>query len=490
MLEGMSADSLPRGPSADDRRGRMRADLEATAVEALIAALNARENYTAAHSEAVVALAMSVGAELGLGEATLREIGQVALLHDIGKVGVPDAILQKDGALTAPEWEVMRQHPAIGARIVGAIGSLAHLAPAVRAEHERWDGSGYPDGLAGTDIPMASRICFICDAWHAMTSDRPYRRALDTEAARVEIERHVGTQFCPVATPALLRVLERPEGVRPVAGTAGRLLPQVRPDRPLEAEFRALIEVSRAVAGAPRLEQVLDVVAEKALAVLCAAGVSVSRWDASRDAFRVLVNVGDVGRRVSPDERWPLTPLGTRLMREARSFAASAEDPDLPAAERAELETLGKGSMVSAPIVVDGAVWGRLDAFGSFGRPALGADHLRFIEALCAQVAAAVGRAELFSQLERLAYEDPLTGLPNRRALDDRLEAAVADSIDGRRDLALLFCDLDGLKVINDRDGHGAGDAALRAAARALAEAGEAFPGAFTVRLGGDEFCV
>src|SRR4051794_17710827 len=291
MLEGMSADSLPRGPSADDRRGRMRADLEATAVEALIAALNARENYTAAHSEAVVALALAVGGELELGEGDLREIGQVALLHDIGKVGVPDAILQKDGALTAPEWEVMRQHPAMGARIVGAIASLTHLAPAVRAEHERWDGGGYPDGLAGEDIPLASRVCFICDAWHAMTSDRPYRRALGTDAARAELEHHTGTQFCPIAVPALLRVLDRPEGVPlPAPAPADVRLPQVRPDRPLEAELRALIEVSRAVAGAHRLEHVLEVVADQARAVLCAASVSVSRWEPSRDVFRSLVN--------------------------------------------------------------------------------------------------------------------------------------------------------------------------------------------------------
>ena len=114
---------------------------------------------------------------------TRPSVGQVALLHDIGKVGVPDAILQKPGRLTAPEWDVMREHPAIGAQIVGAIGSLSHLAPAVRAEHERWDGSGYPDGLAGEDVPLASRICLVCDAWHAMTSDRPYRRAL-TRARR------------------------------------------------------------------------------------------------------------------------------------------------------------------------------------------------------------------------------------------------------------------------------------------------------------------
>ena len=480
--------------AATDRHASVRADLEATAVQALIAALNARENYTAEHSEAVVALALAVGSELGLEEDELRAVGHVALLHDIGKVGVPDAILQKDGGLTAPEWEVMRQHPAIGARIVGAIASLAHLAPAVRAEHERWDGAGSPDGLVGEDIPLSSRICFICDAWHAMTSDRPYRRALAADAARAELDHHAGTQFCPIAIPALLRVLDRPEGVPlPEPAAAEVRLPQVRPDRPLEAELRALIEVSRAVAGAYRLEHVLAVVAEQARAVLCAAGVSVSRWESSREVFRALVNVRDLAPVETPERAeatWRLTGLGTRLLREARSFAASLDDPELPAGERAELEALGKASMVAAPIVVDGHVWGRLDAFAAPGRPALSADHLRFVEALCGQVAAAVGRAELFSQLERLAYEDALTHLPNRRALDERLEAAVAARVDGDGELALLFCDLDGLKLINDRDGHDAGDAALLAAARALAEAAEAFPGSMTTRLGGDEFCV
>ena len=320
----MSSDG-PRHPEpASDPRARVRADLEAAAGEALIAALNARENYTAAHSEAVVELALAVGAELELGEAALREVGQVALLHDIGKVGVPDAILQKDGALTAPEWEVMRGHPAIGARIVGAIGSLAHLAPAIRAEHERWDGTGYPDGLAGTEIPVASRICFMCDAWHAMTSDRPYRQALAPEAARAELERNVGTQFCPAATPALLRVLDRADGAtRPAAAApADARLPQVRPDRPLEAELRALIEVSRAVAGAHRLEHVLDVVAEQARAVLCASSVSLSRWEPSREVFRALVTVGDL----APAEPAP-----------ARRGDMAAHRPGHPAGPRGSL---------------------------------------------------------------------------------------------------------------------------------------------------------
>ena len=154
-LSGLARIAAARIDHAEGAGLHRRAEVEAAAGQALIAALNARENYTAEHSEAVLELALAVAAELGMGADDATAVGQVALLHDIGKVGVPDAILRKPGGLTAPEWDVMRQHPAIGARIVDAIGSLSHLAPAVRAEHERWDGSGYPDGLAGEDVPLA-----------------------------------------------------------------------------------------------------------------------------------------------------------------------------------------------------------------------------------------------------------------------------------------------------------------------------------------------
>ena len=253
-------------------------------------------------------LALEVAAELGMGGDEATSVGQVALLHDIGKVGVPDAILQKPGRLTGPEWDVMREHPAIGAQIVSAIGSLSHLAPAVRAEHERWDGDGYPDGLAGEDVPLASRICFVCDAWHAMTSDRPYRRALTADEARASSSAHAGTQFCPTTVAALLRVLDRDGApVEPAAEPLARRppLPQVRPDRPLEAELRALIAVSSAVAGAHRFEEVLDAVGEQACKVLRAAGISISRWEPEHDRMRTLVERrrAQPGRGGAPGER-------------------------------------------------------------------------------------------------------------------------------------------------------------------------------------------
>ncbi len=168
----------------------------------------------------------------------------------------------------------------------------------------------------------------------------------------------------------------------------------------------------------------------------------------------------------------------------------SLTDAGIPADERDFLERIERGSVLACPIPYGDRIWGVLEAYSAAGAPPFSAAHVRFAEALCAQVATAIGRAELFSRLETLAYEDPLTRLPNRRALDVRLEEAVAraEALDG--ELALLFCDLDALKEVNDLHGHAAGDRALIATGAALSAAAEAYPGSFTSRLGGDEFCV
>ena len=180
---------------------------EMASLRALLAAVNARDSYTATHSRQVVTLARAVARRLQLDERTATEAEHVALLHDLGKIAVPDAILRKPGPLTDHEWTLMRQHPVVGAEILASTPELAHLSPAVRAEHERWDGQGYPDGLAGDEIPIASRIALVCDAYHAMTSNRPYRQAMSAARARDEIRRCAGSQFCPHAAAALLAAL-------------------------------------------------------------------------------------------------------------------------------------------------------------------------------------------------------------------------------------------------------------------------------------------
>lgn len=176
-------------------------------IAALASALQERDRYTGDHSESVVEVAAKVGQSLAMDEGELARLRTAALLHDIGKVGVPDHILHKAGRLDPDEWEVMREHPIIGERILRAIPGLGAVAKIVRHEHERWDGKGYPDGISGETIPLGARIILACDAYHAMTSDRPYRSAMPREDAIVEVMKNAGTQFDPDITEALIGYL-------------------------------------------------------------------------------------------------------------------------------------------------------------------------------------------------------------------------------------------------------------------------------------------
>ena len=175
-------------------------------------ALEAKDAVTSQHTEEVVRLAVAVATELELELESVRNVELGAVLHDIGKVRVPEAILNKPGPLDDEEWTVMRTHPEVGERILEPIQSLRAILPIVRHHHERWDGAGYPDRLTGRAIPLGARVVAVCDAYRAMTEDRPYRAALDEAEARRELEACAGAQFDPDCVAALLRALARRGG--------------------------------------------------------------------------------------------------------------------------------------------------------------------------------------------------------------------------------------------------------------------------------------
>jgi HD-GYP domain-containing protein (c-di-GMP phosphodiesterase class II) len=197
------------------------------AVQALAAAIEERDAYTRQHSETVVHLARGVAMILGMPNGKVERIAHAALLHDVGKLGVPNEILHKRGPLTQAEWDVMADHPVAGERILLRIPELASIAPIVRHEHEHWDGSGYPDGLKGRAIPIGSRVILACDAYEAMTTERPYRPAMDRAQAIAELRKGAGVVFDPDVVDALLdllgesppRVPDRARGVRLAATT-------------------------------------------------------------------------------------------------------------------------------------------------------------------------------------------------------------------------------------------------------------------------------
>ena len=467
-------------------------------MQSLATALAARDGYTGAHSDIVHDLAVAVARRLGLDAAAVAEVEAVALLHDIGKIGVPDHVLHKQGGLDEAEWELMRQHPVIGERILLHLPGLAGVATAVRHEHERWDGQGYPDRLAGNAIPLASRIVLACDTFNALVTDRPYRRALGAVEAKEELRRCAGTQFDPRVVDALLRCLDH-EG-NPSAGDGAPPLALVRPEvseleaQRLEREVQALITIVSAAATVERLEDLAEVAADEAWTAIGASSVSISRFEADAHLLRVIVNVGELAhweerRPANETYRIEENKALRRLLLERRSHVTSLGDPNSSGGEHELLRKLGRHSSAAVPIVVAGTTWGEVWACRDAGLPVFSARDVRFLQTVAGQVAAAVGRTELFARMADLAFRDPLTGVGNRRALEERLELLLADALAAGRDLSILLCDVDNLKELNDHQGHPAGDDALQRLAQALAAESPADE-QLVYRLGGDEFCL
>jgi HD-GYP domain-containing protein (c-di-GMP phosphodiesterase class II) len=183
-------------------------DTYRTTLEALGSALDTRDVGTEAHSRRVHGYALAIADKYGVPQAKMRDLAHGVLLHDIGKIGIPDSILLKPGPLTPEEWKVMRTHPEIGKRLIEGIPFLRGAVPIVYSHHEKWDGSGYPRALSGENIPLGARIFAVVDAFDAMTADRPYSKAIPFEAAFTEIKRCAGTHFDPAVVEAFMRVPE------------------------------------------------------------------------------------------------------------------------------------------------------------------------------------------------------------------------------------------------------------------------------------------
>ena len=470
-------------------------------VRSLAAALEARDGYTGEHSDDVHDLSVAVAARLGLDARATGEVEAVALLHDIGKIGVPDHVLHKPGPLSEDEWLLMREHPAIGERILRPLPGLTAVATAVRHEHERWDGRGYPDGLAGEDIPLASRIVLACDAYHALVSDRPYRRAMEAEHARAELRRGAGTQFDPQVVDALLACLDDPAGITARASGAEEVARALtEPDeeakgRRLEAELHALIAIASAIGAAQRLEDVIEVAADAACEAVGASSLSVSRWEADRRVLRTVVNAGELGpgeERLPTDETYRLDADQElrAIIEGGETFTMSLDDDGTDPLEHELLVQLGKHHCIGVGITFAGRAWGELWATRRDDQPRFDERDARFLQTVSGQIAAAVGRAEVFSRMAELAFQDALTGVANRRALDERLDLSFGEALKAGTDVAVLLCDVDNLKDLNDVRGHQAGDDALIRVATTLRDAAGDGADRLVARIGGDEFCV
>ena len=283
---------------------------------------------------------------------------------------------------------------------------------------------------------------------------------------------------------------QRAEGRR---GGRPRLLPVAGRRRVGERE--ALMRIAAATADAYRLEDVMEQAAEAALAVTGAASLSISRWEPDPGVLRTLINVGELGPgedRLPADETYAIAdhPLAARMIADGEPYWTAVDDPDASPAEAALLRALGKASSVGVPIRRDGSVWGEVWATTAVGARLFDASDARFLQAIADRLALVLARGERFASVSRLAYEDPLTGLANRRAVEERLAELLAPGRADALPLTLLLADVDGLKDLNDAHGHHVGDRALCRAADALIAAAAPEAAGMVGRLAGDEFCV
>ena len=489
------------------------AALHVRTIEALALAIEAKDDTTHDHLRRVTFYAVEIGKAMGLDEETLVALHAAALLHDIGKLAVPENIISKPGRLKPEEFEKMKIHPIIGAEILDRVQFPYPVVPIVRAHHEKWDGTGYPEGLKGEQIPLGARILSVVDCLDALASDRHYRRALPLHDAMAKVLSESGKSF----DPRIVNVLQS----RYVA------LERMAKEQPAEpSKLSKLVQVKNGTAPAAGYEN--QQVANPPVEIK---DVLTAIATARREAQALFELTEELGESLSVDERLPILArtIGRMIPYDAlaiylvrgpmlrpeyvdgsRSAAvASLEIPigaglsgwvaekgipivnGNPMVEPGYLVTAGTPdalrSAVSVPLSGRNGVIGVLTLYGA-ENDAFTKDHLRILSEISSKAAVSVENSLKYREVASSATIDYLTGLPNARSLFVHLQKEIDRCGFLKLPLSVLVCDLDGFKQINDRFGHLEGNKLLSAIALGLKECCRRED--YVARLGGDEFVI
>jgi diguanylate cyclase (GGDEF)-like protein/putative nucleotidyltransferase with HDIG domain len=483
------------------------AALHLRTIEALALAIEAKDETTHEHLQRVQVYAVELGKKLGLSEGELQALHAASILHDIGKLAVPEHIISKPGKLTPEEFEKMKIHPIAGAEILARVQFPYPVVPIVRSHHEKWNGAGYPDGLRGEDIPLGARILALVDCFDALASDRQYRRALPLEEALRVVEDQTGSSF----DPALVRILaenykaweklaqatESPvnrlrkdvrvtNGHAPAAGlqeTGEQQQPEFLSSiAAARQEAQALYELTQDLGNSLNLHETLSVLDSRLQRLIPYDAIAVYVLREGK-LIPEYVN-GENFRLFSSLE----IPIGQGLS----GWVAENGKPIVngnPSVEPGYLNDPSKfsnlRSALAVPLENAVGVIGVLSLY-QLKNDGFTKDHLRVLLAINPKVALTIENALKFRQAAISATTDALTSLPNARSLFLHLDAELARARRNDVSLAVLVCDLDGFKQVNDRFGHLEGNRALKLVAAGLRECCREYD--YVARMGGDEF--
>src|SRR3981081_3813162 len=491
------------------------ANLHLRTIEALALAIEAKDQTTHEHLQRVRVYAIEVAKELGMKGPELEALHAAALLHDIGKLAVPEHIISKPGRLTPEEFEKMKIHTLVGAEILERVRFPYPVVPIVRAHHEKWDGSGYPMGLKGAEIPIGARIISAVDYLDALASDRQYRRALPLQEVMQKLAAESGKSFDPkvvdilqkryqhleklaVAKPAeekntpLSTSIKIERGEAPAAGfenasaqdspgREGSFLASIAAAR---QEAQSLFELSQDLGASLSLGETLSVFSVKLKPMV--------PYDAI--AIYILRNDELVPEYVNGDNYRLFSSLRIPLGQGLSGWVAQNRKPIVngnPSVEPGYLNDPTKFSTLSSALAVPlEGVAGIIGVLALYRaeRDAFTSDHLRILMAVSSKMALSIENALKYQQAESSATTDYLTGLPNARSLFLQLDRELARCKRDQSSLIVMVSDLDGFKQVNDRFGHLEGNRVLRLYAQALKESCREYD--YVARMGGDEFVV
>ncbi len=460
----------------------------AATVAALARAIEAKTQSVSGDVRRVRAFAVALATRIGMSPGDIEAVGFAAILHDVGTLAVPPHILAKPGPLTVEEFDKVRVHPRVGAEILADIPFAVPVTPLILAHHERWDGRGYPQGFAGTTIPLGARVIAIADCFDSLTNDRPYRDRFNHDAA-IDVLRHeAGLSLDPHLVEefiALLPAFERSEA------TAARELPGVEHSLSVleniaaaHREFAALFDISQAISATLGVEDTSRALANhlRELVPHDACAVFLPSDDGSmRTAYVSGIDAGVIRELVCPRG----SGLAARAIASARPLINVDPVEDLRAC--GATHQLSLSSAIVMPLFSGYRAVGALALYASRAR-AFTDDHARLLDYLSSQAASALSNAVRYEQAHTASLTDALTGLPNTRFLTMHLTQELARAARQGSDLALLLIDLDDFKQINDTVGHHIGDRALREVAKVLQASVRAYD--VSARYAGDEFVV